>query len=164
MNDRIQKDSKDCTAEELSDFLQVVMGVEVKGKETKQQLLAKLTQIGWAVPFITVAAPEAAPSREDGDRPSMSTRIVKKGGKDRKEIRIMIHANDKPGGDRPVPVGVNGVMMLIERGKACWVPEEYVHVLINAVEIIYPEYDQNADMLGGLSHPKPVPSYPFSYS
>lgn len=57
----------------------------------------------------------------------------------------------------PVPVGVNGVMYAIRRGKDALVPACVVEVLEHAIEIAYESEDNDA----AKKTPREVQSYPF---
>lgn len=72
-------------------------------------------------------------------------------------IPIMIQISDKEGGQRPVPVAVNGTAILIPRGKPCEVKRKYVEVLAHAIE-------QHAvlDDQGRIIGMREVHAYPFS--
>jgi hypothetical protein len=94
--------------------------------------------------------------------PDHSYLVRKENGVDREYARILIHRSDKPGGNDPVFVGVNGVAMYIPRGEPVAVPIEYVRILQNAVEHHYPEArDMRAEPLG---QPELVSAYPFSWA
>lgn len=72
------------------------------------------------------------------------------------KVKLIIQRTDEAGGDEPVPVGVNGKVMLIPRGEEVEVPEPYFEALKNAVKLVY---DPLKD--GGLSPPREVPMYPY---
>lgn len=143
----------DATATQLAEFASVSMGIpDVKFRDGKAAILAKLAQAGYAEDFIEVedaalAKPVTAAAAVDSD-----------GGKPRKMMTIMIPMQEMPGseGKEPVPVGVNGKVMLIPRGKQVSVPAEYVHALENARKAS-PVTDENGKLTGMTE----VPSYPF---
>ena len=56
------------------------------------------------------------------------------------------------GDGEPLPVGVNGRILLIPRGEPVWVPEAFVGVLDNAV---HSKLDKHNDLIGGM------PLYPY---
>lgn len=73
------------------------------------------------------------------------------------KVKILISRTDEAGGDEPVPVGVNGRIMLIPRGEVVEIPEPYYEALKNAV---YYRYEPLKD--GGMpTKPREVPAYPF---
>ena len=72
-------------------------------------------------------------------------------------MRIHVNITEEAGGNEPVPVSVNGKVMLIPRGKDVDVPAEYVEVLQHAISH---KYDPLPD--GGMNPvPREVPLYPF---
>jgi hypothetical protein len=73
------------------------------------------------------------------------------------KVRIIIQRTEEAGGDEPVPVGVNGKIMLVPRGEEVEIPVSYFEVLKNAVKDIYEPIKE-----GGINPvPRKVPSYPF---
>lgn len=76
---------------------------------------------------------------------------------DRKIVRLIIQRTDEAGGDDAVPLGVNGRIMLVPRGKEVDIPAEYFEVLKNAV---VHRYESLPD--GGMNPvPRPIQAYPF---
>lgn len=74
----------------------------------------------------------------------------------RKMVKLIIDRQEGVGGDDDVQLGVNGRVMLVPRGIEVEIPEEYAHVLQNAVQH---RYESLKD--GGISHtPREVPLYP----
>ncbi|MBF0175715.1 MAG: hypothetical protein HQL63_02530 [Magnetococcales bacterium] len=73
-------------------------------------------------------------------------------------VRIHLQRSDGKGGDRPVPVAVNGSLMLIPRGKAVRVPRKFVEALQNAKTTHF-EQDEHGEF-----HPRETLSYPFSFA
>lgn len=147
------------TEEQLRHFATVIMGLDVHHFAKAPGIIAKLQEAGiTSLPADTTAAASAPPSaRRSGE--AFNTRINPKTNKP--ETKIMIHTDPRPGGQEPVKVGVNGVWMLIPRGEAVWVPDEYVHVLQNAKEVAFDEYTKGD---GGLQGKREVLSYPFQYA
>lgn len=155
--DRIEID--DATADQLRNFASQVLGIEIGGRENKPTMIGKMAEVGYSMSFINLPPSAPAPSGGPDQRAAFNTRINAKGVK---EIRIIIHTKDEPGGDRAVPFSVNGKSMLIPRGSEEWVPEHFVEALDHAEEDIFDEYS-SGDGLGGLKKPRTVKSYPFSF-
>lgn len=152
------------TLQQLRDFAEVIMGLELAERETKQTILGKLAAAGFtgeSVPAVG-AAPVAATSRPASTGPG--NRRMRPGTEDSAapvwEVQILIPTSSEPGGDEPVPVGVNGRVMYIPRGEPVWVNETYVEALNNAERYVYEPYTEG---MGGLSTPRVVKSYPFQY-
>jgi hypothetical protein len=154
----------DAEASQLREFGKRVLGLELVGNETKAIMKGKFAEVGYNLAFIRLeSAPNGIPTMQPrGINEAFNTEINSKG---EKTVRIQIHAQDKPGGDEPVPVGVNGKLIWIPRNKPVFVPEAYVEVLSHAEEFIYAEYNPDANNgLGGLPVPRTVKSYPFSFA
>lgn len=88
------------------------------------------------------ATASAAPATDKSGRAGKaatkaSTAIAAEAGLSGKRKTIVIHAGEGAAGREDVPVGVNGVMFNIKRGKPVDVPAEVVHVLENAVTTVY---------------------------
>lgn len=149
---------------ELREFARTILQIEMHNRETAQQMRAKIKEAGYHADKITIfdaTSAEATKERRDAG----GRHVFKKTdehGREREYCRILIPNQDKPGGEEPVPVGVNGRVMYVPRGEPHDVPVEYVEALENAVEFIYEPYDGNG--LGGLKPPRTVKSYPFQYA
>lgn len=74
---------------------------------------------------------------EETDTPSVPADTSEGGKEKRYEIVIQTDGNDK----QPVPVGVNGKMWVIQRGKNVIVPASVIGVLKNAVRYEYDPKD-----------------------
>ncbi len=159
MTDRIK--IADATPAQLREFGTNTLGLELHGRETAAMMTAKFAEVGYNVDDFAPQAPTVVPSGGPNGDVAFNTRIRADGVK---EILINIHIQDKAGGDKPVPVGVNGKIMLIERGTPSWVPESYVEALDHAEEDVYDEYQGGTGNLGGLNKARKVLSYPFSYA
>jgi hypothetical protein len=105
----------------------------------------------------TIALFEEAEELEAG-----KTRRTTKEVNGRTFVLMTLHRQDKAGGREPLFVALNGRGMYIPRGKPCWVPQEYINVLEEAVEWVYPEYNAGEDLMGGLKTPTTQHAYPFT--
>ena len=132
---------------QLAEFAQVHLGLDVNHRMGKDAIRAKMAAVGFTGSEIEVKDPETA-------APSFNPAVPRAA---RKYVRIIIPNQSAPGGKDPVVVGVNGVVARIERGKEVDVPEEYVHVLENALTVQF-EKDEN----GRPINPTMVPTHPFS--
>lgn len=151
MNERVS--IEEATAAQLRDFATITFGLELKGSENKPTMLGKLETVGYGlddIPVMGDLTPGPAPVSSDGKVPTI------KNDKGEECYKILIQRDGEAGGDEPVPVGVNGVLMYIPRGEPVLVPVAYVEVLNNAVQFIY-EPTEN-----GLKAPRQVTSYPHS--
>ena len=103
-----------------------------------------------AAPQPTYApAPTAAPA---GETPANA---VDPGSYQRgPKAKIIIARDEKPGGDRPVFVAVNGKSMLIPRAEPCDVGLPYVEALAHATQTLY-----DMDEEGNITS-REVPLYP----
>ena len=75
-------------------------------------------------------------------------------------VVIRIQSQNEPGGEQPVPVGVNGSVMLIPRDQDARIPRSYYEVLKNAVVDRYEPEIVNGLMVGMKSEPRRIPAYP----
>lgn len=147
----------EATAAQLREHATLRMGLEIDGRASANTILAKMREAGFDGEEITVLLPDA-PTVPRVDPEEVGNRKTVNG---RKFRRINIPRQDIPGGEEPVPVGVNGRVMFVPRGEDCWVPEDYIEVLNHAVQAIYEAYDGSNQL--GLRKPRMVKSYPFSY-
>lgn len=143
---------KDASAAQLRKFAIEHLGLEVKGSMNRQALIALIGQ-AWTEEDIRVeeAPPEAVQSHGARARASLADGL--KPG----YARVQIHVSEEPGGTDPVPLGVNGSIMLVERGKDQDIPYRYYIVLKNAIKY---QYDMDGDKINPI--PRQIPQYPFS--
>lgn len=144
---------------QIREYGALVMGLELSPKWNRSQLLSKMQSAGFDRDEIELIDHGSAVQERPEVTPEAATVTDTKG---REYVRVLIATEDKPGGDEPVPVSVNGKCMWIPRGEEVPVPKEYFLVLQNAVQFIYPEFD--GEDLGGLKQPRKVQSYPFTMS
>lgn len=150
----------EATPQQLRSFATTVLGLELEGRENGPTLRSKIEQAGWTGDNIPVMgeAPSGPPAGSRDAREA--SKIVKENG--RAYFTIIIPREDKPGGQEPVYVSINGRGMFIPRGERQEVPAEYVEALDHAEQHVYDEFDGNG--LGGLKAPRKVKSYPFTYA
>ena len=143
------------THPELLTFARDTLGLNLPPNTKIETLRARITT-AWDKDYITV--PEETASAEPqqlGPKPQPAT-ADQKGPKSGK-VRIVITVTEEAGGNEPVPVGVNGKVMLIPRGEEVDIPESYFEVLQHAIAH---KYDALPD--GGMNPvPREVPLYPF---
>lgn len=162
---------EEASLEQLRWFAGVILQLELRGTENTNTLIAIIKR-AWHQPniFLPEKSDEYEPQVDSKGNARPPTKMMNwpEGSAEKRECcRIIIHRQDPqvyPGGDEPVPVGVNGVALRIPRGSPQWVPVEYVEVLEHAERFVYAPYDPEKDPLGGLREPQIVKEYPFSYS
>lgn len=143
----------DASDEQIRGFVTVFLALDIKPAAKREQMLAKMSEAGWSMPFITVA--ESEPEVSGSSKASYGQ--TRKNAKGEDEIKVLINASDKQGGDSPVFLGLNGTGIYVPRGEECWMPEKYLSCLKNAVEDFF---DTNED--GEAIHPpRKILSYPF---
>lgn len=54
-------------------------------------------------------------------------------------VTVLVYEGQEDGGKRPVPVGVNGTIILVPRGKPVQLPYRYYEALKNAERVTYSE-------------------------
>jgi hypothetical protein len=142
----------EASQKQLADFAQINLGLEIDRRFGADKLRALIAQTGYSQPDIEVA--------DVAEEPTPARIAQAEADAKRKKIKILIPNQETPGsteGREPVPVGVNGRVVLIKRGVPVEVPEEYVHALQNANKM---QYDTGPN--GELINPTMVPTYPFS--
>jgi hypothetical protein len=158
----------DASVSDLREFASTIMGLEIKENAPKPAIIAQLKSAGYAADYITLTTfaqmPTVSHLTENGSPQRRATGRKRRDldGNDYEvfEEKINVHTSEQPGGDKPFPVSVNGVTMLLPRGQDIWVPTEFIEALNNAVYWVYPEWDGTGE--GGLSEPQNVKAYPYS--
>lgn len=144
----------EATDEQLREFANLTLGLSMPANTLRETVLSKLSQ-AWDKTFIFQSDPvHPQASAQEGDTPAPVTEDQEP--PEIPMVRIHINETEESGGRDPVPVGVNGKVMLIPRGKAVDIPETYYKVLNNAIS-------HKFDPLpgGGIDpNPRTVPLYP----
>lgn len=145
------KTVEEASAQELRDFAEISLGLEVNGTENKNVMMARIREAGFTVENIVVYG---KPEPVSKGAPDGAREFREEEG--RWYQAVTIHTDSGEGGDRPLPIRVNGKTMLVPRGERVWIPEEYVGALKDARETVW---NMTAS---GLSDPRDVPSYPYA--
>jgi hypothetical protein len=140
------------SASALADHVSANMGLEIKPQTNLAGIKAKMAQAGFPTDFIEI-------DDGKGDLPPVQ-RIEPKRERHtpgRRMVQMRIEPQEKPGGNEPVFVSVNGINILIPRALTCWVDYKYYHALQNAVAHIAVT-DEDSKITGY----RKVPEYPVS--
>ena len=127
------------------------MGLDVKPQMGLAGIKAKMAQAGFPIDFIEI---------DDGREEESITRVEpprERHTPGKRMVQLRIEPQEKPGGNEPVYVSVNGVNILIPRAQTCWVDYKYYEALQNAVAHIA-EVDEDSKITGW----RKVPEYPVS--
>ncbi len=144
----------DATEEELRTFGRGTLGLSLPPNCKIETLRSKIQQ-AWDKEHILLADPDQPEAPPAGAAPQPVT--DEQQPPKRKMVRINIPITEEAGGTEPVPVGVNGSIMLIPRGEDVDVPEPYVEALEHAITHVYDPLPE-----GGINPvPRKVPLYPF---
>ncbi len=73
-------------------------------------------------------------------------------------VKITIAEVEGAGGKRAVPVGINGVMMLVPRGRPVDIPYRYYEALSHAIKTVHEQDDDTGEIIASdvLSYPMSV--------
>ena len=140
----------EASAAQLAEFASSHLGMlGIQASHGKERLIELISAAGHNGDTIEVNDTERKPRAKAGaDGVALSP--------DRK-VRIHIATGEGASGARPVEVAVNGVLMLIPRGKDVEVPWKYLHVLQNA-KASQAEVDDDGQITGW----REAPLYPVS--
>jgi len=177
----IDIDIKTATQEQLLWFATNVMAIEaIEDGESAEQIRAKLITAGWERSYISVnktgepvgveVAVKQDPAPTDhlgpdgpvvdsitGETAAATKRRMETSGKNDPKLKIFIPKQPGIGGDRAIPVGVNGTHILLPREQEIDVALRYVLVLHNAVQTEYTPVEDNP----GEFTSRNVQLYPF---
>lgn len=148
-----QVDISEATHEQLLEYGRNTLGLSLQPNTGLDKLRAKIKEAS-DKPYITIAD-AASEAPQVGDEPVPVE--PKQAGPGRNMVRINIAVTEEAGGKDPVPVGVNGKIMIIPRGQDVDIPEEYYEALNHAVSH---KYDPNEDGSGINPVPRKVHLYP----
>ncbi len=154
----------EATLHELKMFAAQVLGMMTMPNIGETTLRAKIRQ-AYNGENITImveetAAPADAP--KDAPIPTSDASVVGKALRGSSaaldpKVKITITEVEEAGGKRPVFVGVNGVGMLIPRGRPVDIPYRYYDALKNAIKRVHVQDETTNEIISS-----DVPSYPFS--
>jgi hypothetical protein len=136
----------DASATQLAEFAVTNLGLDVTHRLGKDAIRAKMAAVGFDKDTIEIDVPEVSVPKAPVE-----------GAAPRKYVEVLIATEERPGGSEPIPVGLNGRVMWIERAKPQRIPRDYYQVLLDAVKQVY---DPNP--AGGTMPPRNVPTYPVS--
>ena len=143
----------DATEAQLRTFAQETLGIEIKSSASKAKVLVAV-QAAWDRDIPVMEEPVMGELAGDQPVPVRDRHLPPPAGK----VRINIGIQENAGGSDPVPVGVNGKVMLIPRGKDVDIPESYLEALSHAITY---KYDSLPDGMGINPVPREVQLYPF---
>lgn len=150
------------THAQLKDFAEVGLGLALGSKPlSREQILAKVRAASPGLETIDVQAPADPVGFPAGTPPQPTAAndedaLVAGGYQQGDKLVIQIEVGSEKGGEKPVFVAVNGVNMLIERGKPQAVGLPYVEALENAIQTLYTQ-----DPVTGEITSRDAPIYPF---
>jgi hypothetical protein len=158
---------KDATEAQLRAFGESHLGLQFEPTEQLAAIRSKVEAV-WTKPEIQLADEKAAPKVAAGTaakpkRPETQDGqpvLVARTKKHETEplVRVMIAKTEGAGGADDVPLGCNGEIMTVPRGKIIDIPRRYFESLKNAVKHVY---DTTEDGKSLNPVPRQVPE--FSY-
>ncbi len=143
----------EATTAQLRTFAQDTLGIALKANASKEQVRAKV-ESAWDRDIPVVEAMPEPTLAGDQPIPVTAEQLNIEPGK----VRINIGIQEEAGGLEPIPVGVNGKIMLIPRGIDVDIPEPYLEALAHAITF---KYDPMPDDMGINPVPRKVQLYPF---
>lgn len=153
----------DATLTELKMFAAQVLGMMSMPNIGESTIRAKI-RAAYQGDTLTImvqdaVAPDDAPQSAPLAPPKPSTGKALRGSTAEHDPKVMITIAEMEGagGKRAVPVGVNGVIMLVPRGKPVDIPYRYYMALTCAVKTIHEQDELTQDIIE--TH---VPAYPMS--
>jgi hypothetical protein len=135
----------EASAAQLAEFASSHLGVlgasATVGKDRLLEIIREVGHEGDTIQVFEEKKPRKAVSAPDHER----------------KVRIHIAVAEGTAGSQPVPVGVNGILMLIPRGKDVEIPWRYLHALQNAKTKL-PVTDDDGQIVDW----REAPAYPVS--
>jgi hypothetical protein len=138
----------DASDAELKDFAEVTLVLDVPERTTRADLMA-LIGPAWPAPHIFVEAADVDEREDvqtDEARAVARVRLNVGGASEDPKWLIRIANTELPGGRDPVPVGVNGRHVVIQRGVEVEVPHRYIEAIQNAVRISVTQDQRTQEM------------------
>lgn len=153
----------EATLPELKKFATESLGMPVNYNIGEETLRGKIRQ-AFAGDSITVMEVDGEGDAPASDAPAPPTQAPTDGkalrgtsASNDPKVKITIAEVEGPGGKRAIPVGVNGVQMLIPRGRPVDIPYRYYLVLTHAIKTVHEQDEASGEIISS-----DVPSYPMS--
>lgn len=155
----------EATLDELTKFAAQVLGMSVHPNIGEIKLRGKIRQAypGDSITIMVLEDEDKGPvdapvPPSEGDGKALRGASAENDPK----VTITISEVDDVGGKRPVFVGVNGVGMLIPRGKPVDIPYRYYHALTNAIKTTHDQDEATQEIISSdvLSYPMSVNKMP----
>ncbi|MCH8505362.1 MAG: hypothetical protein LAT50_13685 [Ectothiorhodospiraceae bacterium] len=120
--------------EKLAEYAGESLGIVFEDDVSREQMVAEILAAQ------DNADDEAAQDQQDEAEELSKVEVMP----NEKRIRLTIHEAEGPGGDKPLPVSVNGVAISIPRNMEVDVPERYIEALKLCVSTVY-EFKKGKD-------------------
>ena len=154
----------DATLEDLKKFVAQVLGISVNYNIGESTLRAKIRQ-AYGGDTITImvldgeeeVVAEDAPAPASTKPPLQGKALRGSSAENDPKVTITIAEVEGAGGKRAVFVSVNGVAMLIPRGRPVDIPYRFYHALTHAIKTVHSQDEQTQEIISAE-----VPSYPMS--
>ncbi len=156
----------DATPKELKMFCAQVLGIMTTPNIGETALRSKIRQ-AYSGTELTIMVPEddgpadapapAVAKPDSGDPPAVGKALRGSSAESDPKVKVTIAEVEGAGGTRDVYVGVNGVGMMVPRGRPVDIPYRYFHALENAVKTNHEQDPETNEIVSSE-----VPSYPMS--
>ena len=156
---------KDATEAQLRTFGENSLGLQFEATDNLASIRSKVEAAHSKADFdvvedekpktVAASAVKKRPATQDGE-PVLVAKTKKQ--EDEELVRVMISRTEGSGGADDVPLGCNGEIMTVPRGKIVDIPRRYFESLKNSVEFVY---DQLEDGKGLNPVPRQVPKFPY---
>ena len=154
----------EATREDLVKFSAQVLGIPVAPNIGEDTLRAKIRAAYQGDEITIYVPPDTAPDAPDAPgadqevAATVDNRALRgTSSKADPKVQLTIAETEGAGGKRGVYVGVNGVGMIIPRGRIVDVPYRYYVALSHAVKTVHEQDDDTHEILS-----TEIPSYPYS--
>lgn len=127
---------EDASDDQLRSFATGYLQLELTDKVKKRAELIAAIDKAWKQPYVLVEQ-GVQPSADQTAKPKPKTQYLGFLAKYRDDpvVELEIGETSYPGGDKPVPVNVNGGNLVIPRGKRYGIPYRFYLALMNAHNI-----------------------------
>jgi hypothetical protein len=143
----------EASPEQLLDYGQTVLGLPFAPHYKPETMIAKILEAKPGLDILEVEIDEdiggeplpAASEINAGPKPARAS--VPPGADPATDfVTVWIGASEGPGGDRDIPVGVNGQIMTVPRNKEVAIPRSYYEALINTDQTMY-DVDRDGNII-----------------
>jgi hypothetical protein len=142
----------DATATQLAEFATTMLGLDgIRPQMGAAKIIAIMEPV-YSKETIEVPDDAPQPAAPKDITPGFKKPVTSAEAYWNEKVQVRINVSEEKGGDRPIPVAVNGIQILVPRGKDVMLSRKYAEVLMKALHRTAIT-DENSHIVGWRESP-----------